>query len=452
MLTALGAAVALAGCSTTTDEVGSSGSLPEPARRSLCASSPALLAPPRARPRYSLRLHVKSERRLVVGRQEVRFTASRPTRRLVFRLWPNGPRHRAAGARLDVGTVTIDGERIADTQPNPTTLVVPLAPPLARGERVDVSLPWRLRMPGPVLDRISQRAQALRLGSFFPILSWDGSGWATDPPTTALGETSTSPTSDFTAVIRTPPGTRVIATGREVAPGTWRAETVRDFALAVGRFKVATAVARAPRRVRVTIGVAEQVAASARAFASKVVGALEDLSARFGPYPWPTLNLAVMPDLGRAGIEYPTMIFQGGASLNWATTHEVAHMWFYSLVGNNQARDPWLDESLASWAQARAEGLLPWFTGVQVPPDAAGRLGAPMVYWARHETTYFHGVYAQGVQALRSLGDPSKVDCALRLYAARNAYRTVGPGALLTALRRVIPGAARELARFGARG
>ena len=38
--------------------------------------------------------------------------------------------------------------------------------------------------------------------------------------------------------------------------------------------------------------------------------------------------------------------------------HEVAHMWFYALLGNNQARDPWLDESFATYAQARAAGQL----------------------------------------------------------------------------------------------
>ena len=32
--------------------------------------------------------------------------------------------------------------------------------------------------------------------------------------------------------------------------------------------------------------------------------------------------------------------------------HETAHQWFYSLVGNDQALDPWLDEALATWAQA----------------------------------------------------------------------------------------------------
>ena len=37
------------------------------------------------------------------------------------------------------------------------------------------------------------------------------------------------------------------------------------------------------------------------------------------------------------------MIFLGENGIARATTHEVAHQWFYSLVGNDQGRDPVLD-------------------------------------------------------------------------------------------------------------
>ena len=36
--------------------------------------------------------------------------------------------------------------------------------------------------------------------------------------------------------------------------------------------------------------------------------------------------------------------------------HEVAHMWFYGMVGNSQFRDPWLDEAFASWAESVVDG------------------------------------------------------------------------------------------------
>jgi aminopeptidase N len=156
-----------------------------------------------------------------------------------------------------------------------------------------------------------------------------------------------------------------------------------------------------------------------------------------------------MPDLEGAGIEYPTMVFQGPQSLTRATTHEVAHSWFYALVGNNQARDPWLDEGLTSWAQARGDRILQWFRRVPVPPSVRGATGRPMPFWERHPDAYFAGVYAQGVRALASLGPPRLVDCALRHYVRRNAYGIARTHDLLDSLERVFPDAPRRLEAFG---
>ena len=49
------------------------------------------------------------------------------------------------------------------------------------------------------------------------------------------------------------------------------------------------------------------------------------------------------------------------------------------------------------------------------------------------------------------LGKPDAVDCALRIYVARNAYRIARPDDLLNALDTVFPNARDVLARYGAR-
>ena len=51
-----------------------------------------LPAPAANRPSYQLRIDLQPERRLVTGAERVRFTPDLATDRLVFRLWPNGPR------------------------------------------------------------------------------------------------------------------------------------------------------------------------------------------------------------------------------------------------------------------------------------------------------------------------------------------------------------------------
>jgi hypothetical protein len=415
-----------------------------------CRAPVQLPQPDPDRPRYHMRVEVRPEQRVVEGRLRVAFTPDLDTGELVFRLWPNGPLQSEAGTSLEVGEVRSAGRRLKTRLTDPTTLEVDLSRALQAQETIEVSMPWRLELGGPSFDRLSAEGSSLRLGSFFPLLAWQpGAGWLRDPPTSSLAETSTSPVADFDVFLRLPPGVEALATGREMSPGRWRAEAVRDFAVATGRFKTVTGTARAPEPVRVMVGVDEAVGESPEPYRNGVVRALEVLSRRYGPYPWPSFNLAITPGLTRAGIEYPTLVMQGDQTLGIVTDHEVAHMWFYSLVGSNPAREPWLDEGLTSYAQARIDSQVGLFASEEVRGPARNRLGAGMRYWERHEPFYFQGVYAQGVKALAALGPMGKTDCGLRRYVEANAYSIADSADLARALEKEIPGARRSLKRFG---
>jgi hypothetical protein len=177
---------------------------------------------------------------------------------------------------------------------------------------------------------------------------------------------------------------------------------------------------------------------------------LVKLSQRYGPYPWRTYTLVVAPDLVNVGIEYPTVVFVGpGNFITTVVRHETAHQWFYSLVGNDQERDPWLDEALATWSQSRLAGRLPGAGAVRSDESAMRHVGAPISFFTHRQADYFREIYGGGLDALASLGSPSRVDCALRLYVARNGYGIAQPRDLLAELDRVIPGAAERLRRFG---
>jgi hypothetical protein len=187
---------------------------------------------------------------------------------------------------------------------------------------------------------------------------------------------------------------------------------------------------------------------SAERYLNKVLAVLSDFGKRFGPYPWPTFTLAITPSLG-GGIEYPSHVMQGPGTLGTTTSHELAHQWFYGLVGNDQGRDPWLDEGLASWGEARYEATLDQFTSTVMPAPAAGHMGAPMTYWSAQPAAYFAGVYVQGVKALAAFNHPDLVDCALRTYVAVFAHRIAKPADLVAALSAAFPDARAVLAPFG---
>jgi hypothetical protein len=423
----------------------------------LAAAAAACPAPPPAaqaradRPRYVLNVRVAPSLREVSGDVTVRFTASRATNRLVLRLWPNGPRERREGLRLDVGRLSSRDGDFRVERPDPTTLVVHVGE-LARGAAVHVRIPWRLRVPSARVDRISHFRGGLRLGSFFPVLAWDPRlGWITDPPARILGESSTLSAADFDIRLRAPAGLTALVPGVQVGPGRWRARAIRDVAIEVARFRIVTTTAHAPAPVKIRVGVPRGMDVDAHAFARLAARALERLSAKYGPYPGPAYTLAVAPDLFGGGIEYPAFSFIANSPfIEGVIDHETAHQWFYSLVGNNQARHPWLDETLATWGQQRVDGLIRP-AREPLPRGVRRHVGAAMTYWTRFPRGYFWGVYEEGANALRSLGNAGRVDCALRAYAARQSYAIAQPGDLLDELNRVIPGAERRLRAWGIR-
>jgi hypothetical protein len=89
--------------------------------------------------------------------------------------------------------------------------------------------------------------------------------------------------------------------------------------------------------------------------------ALQTYSQRFGPYPHKTLAI-VMGDFND-GMEFSAFYFlprdfynlyNDNAAHNYLITvsaHETAHQWWFEQVANDQALQPWLDESLSTYSE-----------------------------------------------------------------------------------------------------
>lgn len=90
------------------------------------------------------------------------------------------------------------------------------------------------------------------------------------------------------------------------------------------------------------------------------VQAVSLYSAKFGDYPYETLAI-VQADI-HDGQETDGLVFlasdfygqYGGGAKNNLTTigvHEIAHQWWYGLVGSDQATEPWLDEAMSAYSE-----------------------------------------------------------------------------------------------------
>jgi hypothetical protein len=129
--------------------------------------------------------------------------------------------------------------------------------------------------------------------------------------------------------------------------------------------------------------------------------------------------------------------------------HEVAHMWFYGMVGNSQFRDPWLDEAFASWAETVVDGGDGLVDRRALSLD--GPVGGSMADY-RNDRDYFALVYDKGGAALLAARDAAGADAfdaAIRCYVDANAWSIATPGDVGAALA-VLPPAITPLVRAGA--
>ena len=414
------------------------------------------------RPVITLDFRLEDDLRTVTGSQTVVFTPDRPTGELVFRLVPNAPESAGAGNRLAVDDVR--GPLVASAgyegagAAGPGGLyVVELDDELAAGRPTEVELDFTLSLGEGTFDRLGTDEGVSWWASGAPLLAWEpGVGWARDPFVEVSGETASSPVADVTLSVSVPERLTVLMTGDQAPPSaaergrrTWtsREPLARDVSVAAGDFT--TTERTTPGGVRVTAGVLPDPALSPDLLTDWTVQAIADLERRLGPFPYATLTVPLLPDYG-GGIEYPGSILQATPSRS-VLVHEVAHMYFYGMVGNSQFRDPWLDEAFATFAE---ETLDP-------PPPAQlerrlrleGDVGDSMADFADDGTsTYFRVVYGKGGAALRAARDAAGAaafDAAIRCYVDANAWTIATPddvGAVLADL----PAAVAVLARAGA--
>lgn len=79
--------------------------------------------------------------------------------------------------------------------------------------------------------------------------------------------------------------------------------------------------------------------------------AVEFFSDKFGDYPYSTLSV-VKTNFVYGGMEYPSLVmisdkYDEISGLAYVIVHEIAHQWWYAVVGNDQYNHAWQDEGLA---------------------------------------------------------------------------------------------------------
>jgi hypothetical protein len=80
---------------------------------------------------------------------------------------------------------------------------------------------------------------------------------------------------------------------------------------------------------------------------ARTAKAMEFMESVLGPYTWPQITNVHRVE-GGGGTEFPMMIMDADAG-EGLIVHEIAHQWAHGILANNEWREGWLDEGMASF-------------------------------------------------------------------------------------------------------
>jgi hypothetical protein len=413
---------------------------------------------------YHVSLHVSDSLAEIQGSLSLRYVnLERPSLdRLQFFLFPNLTAGRMEVSRCSVGGVPSRFEyRMRDS-----VLVVPLARPIVQGATVDVEVEYAVSVPEETngdYGAFSRSDRAVRLAWCCPVVLSPRS-WANPYPVPYADFLCKEP-SLYKVRVSLPSGLTLIFPGKQTSSATRGGRRViefehgpaRELFMAAGRGMVSATAEADGVAVRCFAppGRAEAAALAADSAAK----ALEVFGRRFGPYPYESLTIVASP-LASFGLEFSGIfaiterIFDLDATmdamparilLEATVAHETAHQWFYGIVGNDQAQEPWLDEAIAQYATwlyyrdrygvSAASGF---FRSFGERWDRVGRKPIPigLSIWEYNERQYGAIVYGRGPLFLHALSErmgEAAFDVLLRDWVKRFEWR-IASGADFRAL------------------
>jgi hypothetical protein len=300
---------------------------------------------------------------------EITNTESAPLDRLYFRLLPNGGKSYGDGA-LSVSGARVDGDPVETRlSQGDTVLEIPLPEPLEVGGQVLVELDFDGVVPfdfGPVgaggygIYNVSDGVMAL--SGWYPILAvYDEQGWNLDP-VSAIGDSVYSDSAFYTVDVTVPSDIVLATTGvlfqesGEAGALGFVSGPVRDFFMVMSPdYQI---VSGEQDGVRVNSYYLPGHEQGGEATLEVALGSVQVYNQRFGRYPYVELDVVEAPMRNALGVEYPGIVLVSSDhygdpsefSFAVTTAHEVAHQWWYGLVGNDVFEEPWLDEALATYA------------------------------------------------------------------------------------------------------
>ena len=410
--------------------------------------------------RYRLAATIDPQARTIAGQQRLEYTNRDNVAldRLYFHLYPNLSDF---GGALDIRAVSVNGDAVAPAYELGRYLLrVDLARPLPPGETTSVTLDFATRAPlnasSWLYGAFNKQNGVLALASALPIVAIVRSGmWDISRPD-PQGDFVNSETSLYDVTLSAPADWAMVTTGvavdqREengVRTTRFVSGPQRDFTITLAQLAQRSAEVDG---TRINSYYRAGSATGGQQALDAAVNAVRIFNKRYGRYPLAELDVIEADLTTFYGVEYPGLImiehnlYRQPAMLEAIVAHEVAHQWWFNIVGNDVQRESWVDEALASYSQVvyqeemhgaqAAQRELNQFRQRYRTARAAGRDAPAAQLNAKFRGNYVSIVYGKAVlffQVMRiQIGEPA-FDQFLHRYYANHRYGYVGGVNMLT--------------------
>ena len=338
-----------------------------------------------------------------------------------------------------LNSVAQDGAALSAFSLSGQRLDLTLPQPLQPNSAATFTLNFNLNIPAKASSMIfGYDFNQINLVDWYPFIVPYNGGWILHDPM-PYGEHLVYDSSDIEVDLKTDPDVTVAASAPAESNGEWtryRLYGARTFALSASNEFLTSDTAVGDVVIRSYYFDGYQGAGDGFLFAA--MQAVSIYSAKFAPYPYQTLAI-VQSDI-HDGQEYDGLVFlatdfygqYGGGARNNLTTigvHEIAHQWWFGLVGNDQALEPWLDEAMATYSEHifyefNYPGQLSWWWQFRIDYFKPGGYVDTSIYNGGTFRTYTNAVYLNGAHFIDDLRGRMGDDNFYRFlkdYAARYA-------------------------------
>jgi hypothetical protein len=319
---------------------------------------------------YHIDLLIPDDFLILEGNEEVSYTnrEGKPLNGVYFRLFPN-----TSGGKATVSRVAVDGQMVeGQYEFEGSAYRVPLPVALEPGGEVVIEMDFEVEIPremGGNYGLFGYFDEILVLDEFYPAVPvYDDESWNVEVPPPA-GDLTYFDASFYLVRVTAPTDLVVVASGIRVGQEFQEGKQVLTFAAGPARdFYIAasnryTAISERVGETTINSYAFAEYQQHAQLALRYAVEAMESFNRRFGAYPYVEFDVASTP-MQAIGIEYPGIVGIGlhlydpeaeisglpaQVLLQGGVAHEVAHQWFYNVVGNDQVDEPWMDEALVQY-------------------------------------------------------------------------------------------------------